>query len=219
MMKRHNYQRTLYLLTLSEEANYRSTHLEYLYSQIPFITHRIDTLDSLINNPNDLPHKIYVMDYDTVDIVMPLFKNKILHHNRGESVIINAPTKVVTDKIISYGNLRGLFYSSSQNKNIIKGLEEIVNGQLWLPRQIVSQLIHFYHYHFENNNLNAVMNLTTREMEILKCLESEGSNQKIADSLFISEPTVKSHLYQIYKKISVKNRSQAIAWLRNNCIQ
>lgn len=34
----------------------------------------------------------------------------------------------------------------------------------------------------------------------------------IAENLFISEFTVKSHLYQIFKKISVKNRTQAIAW-------
>jgi DNA-binding CsgD family transcriptional regulator len=41
---------------------------------------------------------------------------------------------------------------------------------------------------------------------------------KMAESLFISEFTVKSHLYQIFKKLSVKNRTQAIAWANQNLL-
>ncbi|HCE1483784.1 TPA: helix-turn-helix transcriptional regulator, partial [Vibrio parahaemolyticus] len=40
----------------------------------------------------------------------------------------------------------------------------------------------------------------------------------IADSLFVSEHTVKSHLYSIFRKLEVKNRMQAITWAKRNLL-
>ncbi|HCT5799213.1 TPA: transcriptional regulator CsgD, partial [Enterobacter hormaechei] len=37
-----------------------------------------------------------------------------------------------------------------------------------------------------------------------------------ARSLFISENTVKTHLYNLFKKIAVKNRTQAVSWANDN---
>jgi ATP/maltotriose-dependent transcriptional regulator MalT len=53
--------------------------------------------------------------------------------------------------------------------------------------------------------------LTQREIDILELLKGRLSNQEIADTLFISPETVKRHLYNIYKKLSVKNRREASA--------
>ncbi|MGR5542983.1 LuxR C-terminal-related transcriptional regulator, partial [Vibrio campbellii] len=47
-------------------------------------------------------------------------------------------------------------------------------------------------------------------------LKSGGSNIEIADSLFVSEHTIKSHLYNIFKKLEVKNRTQAMSWAKKN---
>jgi len=40
------------------------------------------------------------------------------------------------------------------------------------------------------------------------------SNMEIADSLFLSEHTVKTHLYNVFKKLNVKNRTQAVTWAK-----
>jgi LuxR family maltose regulon positive regulatory protein len=53
--------------------------------------------------------------------------------------------------------------------------------------------------------------LTTREVEVLKLIESGSSNQVIAEQLVISIPTVKRHISNIYSKLGVKSRTQAIA--------
>lgn len=53
--------------------------------------------------------------------------------------------------------------------------------------------------------------LTKREIEILSLLLTRLSNPEIAEKLFISKETVKRHLYNIYQKFGVTNRSQAIA--------
>jgi ATP/maltotriose-dependent transcriptional regulator MalT len=41
------------------------------------------------------------------------------------------------------------------------------------------------------------------------------SNTEIADTLFVSEHTIKSHLYNVFKKLNVKNRLQAVSWAKD----
>ena len=53
-------------------------------------------------------------------------------------------------------------------------------------------------------------NLTQREIEVLKSLAEGNSYQEIANVLFISHETVKQHLKNIYRKMNVKNKIQAI---------
>lgn len=53
--------------------------------------------------------------------------------------------------------------------------------------------------------------LTPRELEVLTFLPMGKLSSEIAATLFISEATVKTHLSSIYRKLSVTNRSQAVA--------
>lgn len=53
--------------------------------------------------------------------------------------------------------------------------------------------------------------LTIREVEVLKFINAGCSNQEIAEKLVISIPTVKRHISNIYTKLEVKSRTQAIA--------
>ncbi|MCJ5932067.1 LuxR C-terminal-related transcriptional regulator, partial [Klebsiella pneumoniae] len=54
--------------------------------------------------------------------------------------------------------------------------------------------------------------LTERECEILNELRCGATNLDIARALFISENTVRTHLYNVFRKLSVKNRTQAVSW-------
>jgi LuxR family transcriptional regulator of csgAB operon len=58
--------------------------------------------------------------------------------------------------------------------------------------------------------------LTKREQQIIKLLGDGASNTQIAEELFVSENTVKAHLHNTFKKIKVKNRVQALLWVKNN---
>ncbi|MGG5508022.1 MULTISPECIES: LuxR C-terminal-related transcriptional regulator [unclassified Myroides] len=59
-------------------------------------------------------------------------------------------------------------------------------------------------------NLRITHNLTTRETEVLQCIWENMSNQEIADKLFISLSTTKYHISNLYTKLEIKNRNQAL---------
>ncbi|HEY0939757.1 MAG TPA: LuxR C-terminal-related transcriptional regulator [Steroidobacter sp.] len=60
--------------------------------------------------------------------------------------------------------------------------------------------------------------LTRKELRILKHLESGRSNREIAESLFISESTLKWHLHNLYRKLACKNRTGALSAARHKGI-
>jgi DNA-binding NarL/FixJ family response regulator len=55
-----------------------------------------------------------------------------------------------------------------------------------------------------------VMALTDREREILACAAAGRGNKEIADQLYVSPDTVKTHLHHIYQKLGVAGRVEAI---------
>lgn len=54
------------------------------------------------------------------------------------------------------------------------------------------------------------LNLTTREYEVLQLLTQGHSNAEIAENLFLSLSTVKTHVSNLFDKLDVKNRIQAV---------
>lgn len=52
--------------------------------------------------------------------------------------------------------------------------------------------------------------LSEREIELLQALQTGASNREIAERLFISQATVKTHLIHIYSKLGVDNRTAAV---------
>jgi len=61
-----------------------------------------------------------------------------------------------------------------------------------------------------NSSLIARLELSKRELEILDLLAKGLSNQEIASTLFISLSTVKSHIQNLFEKLDVKRRIQAV---------
>ena len=54
------------------------------------------------------------------------------------------------------------------------------------------------------------LGISKREFEVLALLGKGMSNQEIADALFISQNTVKTHASRLFEKLAVKNRTHAI---------
>ncbi|MGY0691361.1 LuxR C-terminal-related transcriptional regulator [Virgibacillus sp. FSP13] len=65
-----------------------------------------------------------------------------------------------------------------------------------------------------HSNQSLIEPLTNRELEVLELLEKGLTNKEIANKLFITIGTVKSYNHNIYAKLQVKNRTQALAHAR-----
>jgi two-component system, NarL family, response regulator LiaR len=59
------------------------------------------------------------------------------------------------------------------------------------------------------------LGISKREFEVLLLLNKGFSNQKIADTLFVSNNTIKTHISNLFLKLEAKNRIQAILIAKN----
>ena len=61
-----------------------------------------------------------------------------------------------------------------------------------------------------NDAVIRTLGLTRKELEVLSLLADGGTNAQIAESLFVSTSTIKTHLVHIYQKLEVGRRTEAI---------
>jgi DNA-binding CsgD family transcriptional regulator len=105
----------------------------------------------------------------------------------------------------------GIFYEELSLETLLKGVQAIINGELWYSRRTVGRYL-------RQKSARTVVQpnesapLTSREKEILHLLIGGNTNTDIADKLNLSIHTVKTHIYNLYKKIDVPNRLQAVLW-------
>ncbi|MBF8221407.1 helix-turn-helix transcriptional regulator [Halomonas sp. 328] len=118
-------------------------------------------------------------------------------------------------ELLSSMHLQGIFYRSDSLELICKGLTLLREGKPWMSRSLMARLLEYYRQR-QLNVYRPTCGLTQRELEIIGLLGAGATNMEIADRLFVSEHTVKSHLYNIFRKIDVHSRGQAINWTRRH---
>ncbi|MDV6253623.1 LuxR C-terminal-related transcriptional regulator [Vibrio sp. EA2] len=211
-MKKSAYARKLFLISMKENAPQKVAALEkYIQIDIPVISS-----DALMEAKPKHRNKILLIDFSEHKSLVQSIKNLPLAWKNFETVVFNVPKRLTTDELLSFGQLKGVFYAEESIEQVGEGLKGIINGQNWLPRNVASQLLHYYRNVINTHTAPATVDLTIRELQVLRCLQNGASNSRMAEELFVSEFTIKSHLYQIFKKLSVKNRVQAIAWADQN---
>ncbi|WP_234496364.1 LuxR C-terminal-related transcriptional regulator [Vibrio maritimus] len=133
-----------------------------------------------------------------------------------QEILLNAPSNLAHAEMLKWQNLVGVFYDTDTIETLVNGFERILAGELWMSRKLVYEYVHFYRRRQCAKTSPYYTKLTKREQQIIKLLGDGASNTEIADALFVSENTVKAHLHNAFKKIKVKNRLQALLWVKNN---
>lgn len=101
--------------------------------------------------------------------------------------------------------IKGYIASDTHPKNVRQVIEVIQQGNVWLGHSVMTAFI-------ENAQKASGQNdewkagLTTREIETAEAILKGLSNKEIAEQLFISERTVKSHVHNLLEKFKVKDR-------------
>ncbi|TFH89710.1 LuxR C-terminal-related transcriptional regulator [Vibrio ouci] len=133
-----------------------------------------------------------------------------------KEIVFNCPAEAPSSQLFKWRNLVGVFYIDDDVSLLLKGMDKIMNDEMWLSRKVAQDYIEHFRCANTVTTSQAYANLTKREKEIMRLLGHGASNVQIADELFVSENTVKTHLHNIFKKINAKNRLQALLWANNN---
>lgn len=107
--------------------------------------------------------------------------------------------------------VRGLFFAEDKLWVLLKGVRALLKGEVWLSHDTLLDLALDDPISSLAQGAEA-SGLSQREIEVLAHASRGESNDEISELLCVSTHTVKTHLYNIYRKISVNNRFQASLW-------
>lgn len=119
------------------------------------------------------------------------------------------------EKAAIRNGVRGFFYLHDPPETLVKGIRAIFNNEVWASRHTIAVCLQDSVERCQATSTPATA-LTRREADILTCLVKGATNETIAAECHISHHTVKTHLYNIYKKIGVSSRLQAARWAQQH---
>ncbi|QQX82097.1 response regulator transcription factor [Shewanella sp. KX20019] len=168
--------------------------------------------DNIIDNFTENRVNLVLIDLSSVDIQKAYQIQKKLEKERSGArvVFLHYPQQVDAGFLVQSNITAGVFYSGVSLDTIGTGMDKIVKGLTSIPEEFNKQILHKVATNEEHDNL------TIREREVLQVLRSGSTNIDIANELFVSESTIKTHLYRAFRKIGVSSRGQAIAWAQMN---
>ncbi|AQU03042.1 MAG: response regulator transcription factor [Dehalococcoides mccartyi] len=107
----------------------------------------------------------------------------------------------------------GFLLKNVKGTQLLEAIRAVYAGESVLQpsttRRVIDQLINKA---TKTEEVSAVNPLTDREIEVLKMAARGVSNKDIADQLYLSNRTIQTHLSNIFKKLSVGSRTEAILY-------
>ncbi|AZQ10219.1 LuxR C-terminal-related transcriptional regulator [Shewanella khirikhana] len=168
--------------------------------------------------PEEMSNKLHlsqislvVVDLASVDLqkAYQLQKHIEREYSSIKVVFIHFPRQTDARFLINPSVTAGVFFFDASLAEVGEGLGEILKGRSQLPAQLLRNA-NGDDYEEDSDKL------TIREREVLQALLSGSTNLDIANRLFVSESTIKTHLYRAFRKIGVSSRGQAIAWAQTH---
>jgi len=175
-----------------------------LYEDIEIVAEAGDGLETVNKVREKMPELVLLdlnmprMDGITtirrIKEISPSIKVLILTIHDGEEYIY---------EVIRAG-AEGYIQKDIKPEELKDSIKRVINGEKVFPKSIEKQVS------ITNEEKKKIKELSAREQEVLELLAQGMSNRKIAETLFISEKTVKNHVSNILKKLSVNDRTQAV---------
>lgn len=137
---------------------------------------------------------------------MPQVKILVLTVSESESDLFAA---------VKFG-ARGYLLKKAEPEELVHAIQSVAQGGVMVSPMMATKLLAEFKDLTASVHKEPVVdseaNLSPREGEVLQLVAQGATNKEIADSLFISENTVKTHLQNILDKLHLANRSQAAAY-------
>lgn len=104
---------------------------------------------------------------------------------------------------------RGYVLKNSKAERIAEAIRIVQRGQGWLDPDVTQHVLGDYRRAIREVSERSA--LTVTEQQILQRVASGRTAREIGEELYLAEKTVKNHLSSIYRKLGVRNSSQAVA--------
>lgn len=104
----------------------------------------------------------------------------------------------LVNQMIEDADISGYVLKNIGKKELVKALEKISAGGIYFSEEVLEEMTRAS----EKKKESEEVNLTAREIEIIRLIEKEMSNRQIAEKLFLSERTVETHRKNIFRKTS-----------------
>jgi DNA-binding NarL/FixJ family response regulator len=106
----------------------------------------------------------------------------------------------------------GFLLKTAEADQLVAAVRGAASGDVLLAPEITRRLIERFvkRPHIETQSASKLGVLTDREQAVLRLIGQGLSNREIADELFVSEATVKTHVNRILSKLSLRDRVQAV---------
>ena len=117
---------------------------------------------------------------------------------------------------------KGYILKTMASAQLIYAIDEVAAGKIYLPATLSSRFFEYFQKSFKeetqdvSDEENLLNYLTQREEEVLDLLTQVITYKGVAQKLFISETTVKTHVNNIFQKLQVNDRTQAVLYALNN---
>lgn len=168
--------------------------------------------------------KVLHPDLVLLDIQMPLMNGisalKRIKQDFPQTFILILTTFIDADYIVegmAYG-ASGYMLKDMDSDKMIASIRDAVSGQFILPAAVAAKIAERMSqftedYEHRQKNLDGIM-LTEREEEVAKLIIQGLNNREIADALHIAEGTTRNYISNLYGKLQVVDRAQAIVRLQ-----
>lgn len=104
---------------------------------------------------------------------------------------------------------QGYILKNTPPHRILNAIREVYDGGAPMTPTIASKVLRLFKTNLSGKS-NESFGLSSREKEILKCLVEGMSYKMVAETCFITADTVNGHIKNIYKKLQVHSKSEAV---------
>lgn len=157
-------------------------------------------------------------DVVVMDINMPGIDGveacAVIKDNLPQTEIIALTVCEEEDRILQIlkAGAKGYFLKDVDPESLIDAIKNVVNGQSFIHPQIAAKVLNRFATLTSKQSDDVGNVLTHRELEVVQYVAKGFSNKKIAETLFISEKTVKNHITNILRKLDLRDRVQVAIW-------
>ena len=169
---------------------------------------------------------VILLDLDLAGVCMVEFLPELLANGLSRALVLTAAHQTERLDLAVRRGARGILHKEVSAEQVVKAIEKVHRGELWFDAEtmgrVFGQLLGSGTAPKTEPALEKHASLTARELDIVSAtVEHSGSaNHVVAQSLFISEHTLRNHLSSIYRKLDVTNRLEMYVYaVRHGLVQ